>query len=250
MNRPIVCASLALAGTTGGASAAPAIWESDYGSELTSLTLQDDVAEMVTLSFGFEYDGVVYTDLYVGTNGGIGLGGLGEADDYPSGDEFADTSSPMLSPFWSDLDLDQIGNIYFNDFGDRAVVTWMGVGTYENKFASETFQVQVFNNGRIVFGYNGISENTTDNFDCDIHVGLTQGGVAELPVPVDFSDLPFASGPTVLDLFLYGEDPFDLDQTNIVFTPDGQGGYLIAVPTPGATGLLGLGLFASLRRRA
>ncbi len=249
LNKFCGIASIAAVGVGGQALAAPAIWETNYGSELTDLTGSDDVAEMVTISFDFEYAGVVYNDMYVGTNGGVGLGGVGEADDYPSGDEFLFTSSPILAPFWSDLDLSRHGNVYFNDFGDRAVFTWDGVGTYEDDRSSNTFQLQIYSNGKIVFGYNGIEHNTSSYFDTDIHIGMTEGGLVNWPAEVDYTAAPFAAGPTVLELFGYDDDDLDLDYTNIIFRPDGNGGYTISVPAPGTAGLFVLGAVAMRRRR-
>jgi len=236
--------------SSGAAFAAPPIWESDYGSDLTDVTGWDDSAEMVTLSFDFSYAGNVYTDIYMGSNGSVGLGGVGEADDYPSGDEFIATTAPMLAPLWSDMDLSDEGTAYFNDFDDRAVFTWDSIGTYEDGSSSNTFQLQIFADGKIIFGYNGIEDNTSDYFDTDIHIGLTEGNLAEFPTEVDYSaDGAFASGATVLEIFGYDDDDFDLDQTNIIFTPDGNGGYSVSVPTPGAMSLLAFGGLVATRRR-
>jgi hypothetical protein len=238
--------------SSGAAFAAPPIWETDFGSDLSDVTGEDDSAEMVTLSFDFSYAGNVYTDIYMGSNGSVGLGGVGEADDYPSGSEFIATIDPMIAPLWSDMDLSSEGTAYFNDFGDRAVFTWDSIGTYEDDSSSNTFQLQIFADGKIIFGYNGIEDNTSDYFDEDIHIGLSEGNLAEFPTEVDYSaDGPFASGATVLEVFGYDDDDFDLDQTNIIFTPDGTGGYTVAVPTPGALSLFVLGgLIASRRQRS
>lgn len=234
---------------TSAAFAQPAIWETNFGAELAGLTSEDDAVEMVSLSFGFAFDGGSFTELHVGTNGGIGIGGVGEADEYPSGDEFINTDSPMMAPFWSDLDLQAMGTVHFNDFGNRAVITWNGVGSFENETAPNTFQVQVFDSGKIVFGYDGIQANTADFFDETIHVGLTQGNLSDFPVDVDYSSSPFHSPSTVLERFEQDVDALDLDQTNIIFTPDGTGGYRVTVPAPGAAVVLGLGAIAMGRRR-
>lgn len=234
----------------GAALSDPTIWESDFGIELSDLTGEDDEAEMVTLSFDFAFAGINYTELYVGTNGGVALGDLGEADDYPSGDEFFDTTAPMISTFWSDMDLGSNGGVYFNDFGDRAVFTWDGIGSYEDDSTSNSFQLQLFDNGKIIFGYNGIEDNNSDNFDADIHIGLTEGNDPSVD-EVDYSDGgPFSTGASVLELFGYDDSDFDLDQSNIIFMPNiGAPGYTVTVPTPGAVSLLALGGLVATRRR-
>ncbi len=232
------------------AAAGTFLWESNYGSELFDLRGRDDAAQQVAIGFDFSFAGLVTRNLWVGTNGGIGVGGLGEANDYPSGNEFLFTDSPMISPFWSDLSLTGQGRVYFNDFGDRAVITWVGVGSYAEPFTSNTFQVQIDNTGEIVFGYAGLERNIASNFDTDIHVGLTTGGLSSWPNEVDYTaDTPVHTGATVLELFGYDDDDLDIDFTNIIFEPDGAGGYFVSVPAPGGAGVLLLGLGAARRRR-
>lgn len=231
------------------AIADPTIWESDFGIELSDLTGVDDGAAEVELSFQFAFAGMDYEDLYIGTNGAVALGSLGFADDYPSGDEFQETDAPMISTFWSDMNLEEHGTIHFHDFGDRAVITWLEIGTYENEDTENTFQLQLFADGKIIFGYNGIVDNTSSNFDEDIHIGLTEGNFPSID-EVNFSDEgQFSTGSSVLELFGYDDSDFDLDQTNIIFTPDGAGGYTVGVPAPGAMGMLVLGGLVGVRRR-
>ncbi|GAB4385633.1 MAG: hypothetical protein Kow0022_12270 [Phycisphaerales bacterium] len=246
----LTCSLVTLSTMTTSVMAQPAIWESNYGSSLF-LSGSDDDAEMVSLSFAFSYGGVTTNNLYVGTNGGIGVGGIGEADDYPSGDEFLFTSDPMLAVFWSDLDLSDIGEVYFNDFGNRAVITWDGVGSYQNANIPFTFQAQVFDNGTIIFGYNGIPEINDSNLDTNVHVGLTPGNLTDWPSTVDYSSAPFhVAGQTILELWEYDAGvAFDLDMMNVIFRPDGLGGYTVTVPVPATTALLGIIGLAGRRRR-
>lgn len=241
---------LAFVGIVAGcALAQPAIWETDYGVSL-GLDGEDDDSTDVLLSFDFSYAGVTTNSLYVGTNGGIGVGGLGEADDYPSGNEFLFTSDPMLAVFWSDMDLSSIGEIYFNDFGNRAVITWDGIGSYQDDLLPFTFQAQVFDNGKIIFGYNGIPDINDSNLDTNVHVGLTPGGLSDWPTQVDYSAAPFhVDGSTVLELWEYDAGvAFDLDMMNVIFTPDGAGGYFVTIPAPSTLAIVGL-LGISARRR-
>jgi hypothetical protein len=232
---------------SGAALADPAIWESDFGFALSDLTGEDDEIEMVTLSFDFAYAGMDYTEIHVGTNGSVGLGSEGDADTYPSGNQFINTNAPVIAPFWSDLD---DGTIYFNDFGDRAVFTWDRIGSYEDDSTSNTFQIQLFDTGRIVFGYNGIEDNNSDNFDTDIHIGLTEGNLDVFPDEVDYSAGFSTFENSILELFGYDDEDFDLDQSNIIFTPNvGAPGYNVTVPAPGAMGVLALGGLVATRRR-
>ncbi len=232
------------------ALAQPPIWESNYGIELTDLTNRDDRAQEVALGFNFNYAGNSYNNMFVGTNGAVALGGFGYSDFYPYSNEFWETPDPMLSVFWSDMDLSRIGTIYLNNFGNRAVVTWDGIGSYKSDTLPNTFQLQLFNDGRIVFGYNGIQENI-NNFDQDIHIGLTEGySPSELNVDYTNGDFTTANS-TILETFEYDNEFFDLDGQNIIFTPNAAGGYSVStIPTPGAASILALsGLIATRRRR-
>ncbi len=209
------------------ADAEPRIWQPDFGPELLTLTGEDDEAERVNLPFGFTYAGTAYTEAFVGTNGVVGLGGVGEADDYPGGDDdFLDTLSPLIAPFWTDLDLSTMGTVHARVRADRASFTWDGVGSNEDEEIPYTFQVQLSERGHIVFGYDRIPAVNDDNLDEDVYVGLTPGGLSSLPPESDYSETPFSTGDAVVEVFEYETpEPFDLEQGNVVFSPRPGGGY-------------------------
>lgn len=219
----------------------PPIWETSFGSELTELTGEDDHQIGVTLSFNFPFAGTNYQDVYVGTNGGLQLGSLGDDgdidyDDWAYMDEFISDSAPAIFPFNSDLDLDSNGMVLFNDFGDRAVFTWDEVGTYENEDALLSFQVQLIDDGTIIFGYNGILDDAAEDLVLDLDQGIIvgislgdvtadfvaddftngenfgaegfvpQGVVVVDPGPINFTaDTPFSGGTTIYELWCYDE---------------------------------------------
>jgi len=99
--------------------ATPAIWEASFGSELTDLTGEDDVETDVGLSFLFPFAGSTYTDISVSTNGLIGLGGGADPTCCPTEDDLFDEDQPTIAPFWSDMNLEDMGEVAFNEFGDR-----------------------------------------------------------------------------------------------------------------------------------
>ncbi|MDF1860847.1 MAG: hypothetical protein P1U87_11585 [Verrucomicrobiales bacterium] len=143
---PCMIFSLLLLGSN-RASAAPPVWVSDFGDELEDLTNEDDEQTDVTLSFPFPFEGTNYTMVYVGTNGGLQLGGDGDDNDidydvWGDLEEFyEDGGEPTIFPFETDLDLSTTGTIHFRDFGDRAVFTWNEVGTDAEEEHLATFQV-------------------------------------------------------------------------------------------------------------
>jgi hypothetical protein len=121
---------------------------------------------------------------------------------------------------------------------------WDAIGSYENEFAPYTFQLQLLADGTIIFGYYGISELSEANLDTLVHVGLTEGNLADYPTEVDYAaDSPFTTGDSVLQRFDY-ETPqaFGLDGMNVVFTPLAEGGYEVTtvVPAPPALALAGV----------
>lgn len=241
-------------GLSSGAPAGgqPSLWESDLGGELSVLAGDDDEAESVTAAFAFPYAGGSYSTFFVGDNGVVALGGLGEAEDFPAGDEFIESDAPVIAPFWSDLSLVSRGAAYANDLGDRIVFTWTEVGSNRDEEASFSFQLQLHANGQIVFGYDGIAGLGADEIDETVHVGLAPGGLASFPTEVDYSqDTPFATaGDTLLERFAVGS-AFDLDGENLVFTPQAGGGYRVAIPEPSAIalGLAALVVVVLIRRR-
>lgn len=260
----------------GPALAAPPIWESSFGSILASLTGEDDDTTSVSLGFNFPYLGTNYTTIYVGTNGCIQLGSLGtdldiDYDHWEYFEEFIDDAAPEICPLNTDLDLSTTGTIHFNDLGDHAVFTWNGVGTDQDETALSTFQVQIWNTGRIVFGYNGIlngpGENPLVSLNEGIVTGITLSNNVD-PGPIDLNGAPLTTGPTAYQRWCYdaanscgigGVDTglpgptnlaFDLDQQNVIFDPIvGGRGFNVSssfntpqvVPTLSQWGLLLLG---------
>jgi hypothetical protein len=193
------------------AYAQPPIWEANFGPAIGSLTGEDDSSEEVTLSFAFPYDAVGYTTVHVGTNGCIQLGSLG-TDDYIDYDlweyfeEFYDDAAPLICPINTDWDLTSNGTVHFNDFGNRAVFTWNEIGTDANEDALASFQIQIEQSGRIVFGYNGIldgpDEDLIDDMGEGFVVGITSSNGVD-PGPTDLTGGPFTAGGTTYERWCY-----------------------------------------------
>ncbi len=236
--RLLALAALLLLTPARSALAAPPAWESDFGDEITGLTGEDDDEEKVTLSFPFPYEGTTYTEVWVGTNGGIQLGDLGtdghiDYDNAASLAQFLDDGGyPFISPFNTDIDLDTTGKVHFKDFGNRAVFTWNEVGTNEEEEHLSTFQVQIFANGTIYFSYNGIldgeDEDLIDSLDQGIVVGIS-GSTGTDPGTVDLTNPQSTDTDTIYEVWKHTNDPtnalFDLDMQTLVFKPKAGGGF-------------------------
>lgn len=239
------------------AAAEPAVWEPEFGVELAGLTGQDDTAENVVLSFEFPFQGESYTVVSASNNGGIALGNDPDVLNVIQWHvwhknsfvlDFSFANFPSLLAFNTDLDQTSTGVVYFNDFGDRAVFTWDGVGT--NRTPSQafiSFQIHIYADGRFVFSYLTVNGDLITDLDEGIVVGFSNG-VGDPPGgSVDFSNAPISVLSTSYEIWCYDEDPagdpaasncyepgrdnnagFDFAQdANLLFEPDGTGGILV-----------------------
>lgn len=241
----------------------PAIWESNFGVDLN---LSDDSTNSVNFgTFAFPFAGTTYTGtdiLDVSSNGFVSIGGS-NGNDCCNGDvgEFLTEAFPRLSPLWGDIDPANVASdgVFVNTFNDdadaaddRLTVTWDAQhwGSGEDVL----FQLQLFESGVVTFGYNGISP-----LDRNTLIGIGPAGGTFDPGESDLSSSPFiAGGNTVYEFFdgnLANPTEFDLDFSNVVFSPIPATGQFVVsqipgvVPEPSGLGLLALGCLASFNRR-
>ena len=119
--------------------------------------------------------------------------------------------------------------MYIKELPDRLVVTHDRVQHFSFG-GSNTLQLQLHRDGRIVFAYKGITALTTGTI-----VGLTPGPGSPF-LQVDFSTTPSIEVPaaTAVYEFFTAASPFDLDQAFVVFTPTAGGGYSVRTMLPPA----------------
>ena len=103
------------------------------------------------LGFPFYFYGTEYNSVRVSTNGFLSF--TSTATSYtnqpiPSSDE----PNAILAPFWDDLNPTNGGQMYYFSWGDHFVVQWDEVPLYSGGGA-ETFQVVIYDDGRILFNY-------------------------------------------------------------------------------------------------
>src|SRR6185436_5734824 len=216
-------------GTTnvGTISAVSAVWESNYGTVWTNC---DDCFQDFALPFPFSYYGTQQTTAWVGTNGYITFG-EGDWTYTETLEDFA--LLPRIAAFFDDLYGRSQGAVYVNSqLPGRYVVTYLNNQHY-NYGGSNTLQIILYSDGRIQFGYRGITARTSGTI-----VGLTPGPGAQLR-QVNFSDErngEVEGGTSLFEYFL-DTSPFDLDYGFIIFTPRPGGGYTartILQPVPPA----------------
>ncbi len=243
-------------------STEPPIWESRIGTTIDGQALDNQDELSVDLNFdtlSFPFAGTTYNGadvLNISSNGFISLGGDNGPDSSPSAAILTGDVFPRIAPFWTDLDPEfEGGDIFINRFTDddadadidRIVVTF-ALGHFECNAddCSVLAQVQLLENGTIIFGYNGIDlENTLNNVTEDLLVGLSPViGATDLGSANIGDTAPFNSsaGDAVYELFeAASAPPFDLDGGNVVFTPDGGGGFNVTAPGVGGVGIGGGG---------
>jgi hypothetical protein len=107
-------------------------------------------------------------------------------------------------------------------------------------------QTQLLEDGTIIFGYNGIDlVNPLNDVNTDVLVGISPANGANDPGGTDIGNTaPFNTGaePTVYELFIAASAPlFDLDGGNVIFTPNGGGGFAVTAPGVSRTAIGGGG---------
>ncbi len=218
----------------------PPVWEPTFGAPLG---LGDDSVNNSTFadwSFSFPFATTMYTGtsaLSVSANGFFSMGGANL--DCCSGSPLTLVNGPFarIAVFWTDLFPPGGGDVHieaFDDYGlgainDRLVVTWDTVEIFT--LGPVTAQAQLFSDGTIVFGYDcldlgGFSGNTL--------IGFSPAAGAVDPGSTDFTaSVPFDSGneSTIYEFWpgLFGTDtPVDTLGMNLVFRPNGLGGYFVS----------------------
>jgi MYXO-CTERM domain-containing protein len=97
--------------------------------------------------------------------------------------------------------------------------------------------------GTIIFGYNGIVQ--TNSQLSSILVGVSPGNNVADPGSTNLngkSSFDTGTESTVYQLFVAtSPPPIDLDGANVVFEPNGQGGFVVSTPGSGGSGLSGGG---------
>jgi hypothetical protein len=180
-----------------------------------------------TLPFTFKFFGVDYTTTYVSSNGYFTFG-QGDATYTESLPAF--TRYPRISAFFDDL----IGaSVYVNDqLPGRFIVTHDRVRHYSTG-GSNTIQLQIYQDGRIVFAYDGVTAVATGSI-----TGLTPGPNAPFQ-QIDYSVDRNATVPAGTSVYEYftSASRFDLDRGFVIFTPQAGGGYNVRTVLPSAAPL-------------
>ncbi|WEF33904.1 carboxypeptidase regulatory-like domain-containing protein [Pseudoduganella chitinolytica] len=220
-------------------------FETEYG---TLWTTCDDCFTQRTLPFTFPFYGTDRSTAFVGSNGYLTFdsGDSTYREDVP-----AFTRLPRIAAFFDDLIGG--GGVLINDqLPDRFVVTYDRTRQY-SEGGSNTLQIQLYRDGRIVFAYKGMTALRSGAI-----AGITPGPDAPFQ-QVDYSATPALEVPAGSAVYEYftAASQFDLDNSFVVLTPNAAGGYSVrtilppaAVPTATLTAAPPLQLAAPTALRA
>lgn len=237
------------------------LWSNNFGTELPTVSDCDDCQEPIALPFSFPFNGSNFDMAYVGSNGCIQLGGLGldgeiDYDYFRHMEDFlsdSDPDNPLICPFETDLDTrdsEDCGSVLYNDSGNPLIITWNHVCAHDNFDLLASFQILLYEDGRIVFSYNSIGlGQDLISLGNGIVTGVTPSDlpfndetfVPGDPGPVNLIQGPFDFGPTAYERWCYdsanscgvdGTDTglpgpvntaFDLDDWSICYAPNSRG---------------------------
>ena len=150
------------AGYTCGPSSFP------YINGTTTLALSgDDGTQSVSLPFAFPFFGASYTSAFVVTNGFLAFSDPGFP--WQSTQPLPTSNQPNagIYPFFDDLDIDASAAIRTASGGVAPnrffVVEWLNATFFEDPNLRVSAEAILFENGRIVFQYAGITANNLDD---------------------------------------------------------------------------------------
>lgn len=199
-------------------------FEPDFGVQLGG---GDDVTlPLTTLGIVFPFAGSTYTDFYASTNGFLYLRN-GPAGTTPSSRccvgsvaaALANTSGPMICPFWTDLFLApaNAGQVCVKYTPSATIITWMNAMEYGDT-QNHIFHVQakLHLNGQIDFSYTtGMAMRTNGA----AFVGVCPGGGGSDPGQTNLSAGGTTASDTTYELFDNVSLPFDLTGSLVTMQP-------------------------------
>lgn len=195
----------------------------------TGLNQSDDDLTVIgfTGGFSFTFFGVSYNEVVVNSNGNLTFGGGDTTYDPQPLPDHVVNGLPRISLAFVDFNPGAGGDVFFEQFPERFVVTWAFVPLYSSG-GINTLQVILNSTGRIDFVYNSMTANGTQvgADDQDISVAISPGGTPTV-MNVNYDvETPFSTtGPAAIYENFNPSNLFDLDFQCLVFQPNANGGY-------------------------
>lgn len=149
----------------------------DFGTEVTNC---DDCYQQINFDQGFTFPfyGNIYDSVFISSNGFLTFE-FGETSTSGTILGFA-AGQPRISPYLVDLFpliAPPDGGVFYKQFPDKFVVTWIQVPYWfgPGNPPYNTFQVVLYNTGRIGFAYDHLDNTTLKDFSRYALVGVAEG---------------------------------------------------------------------------
>jgi hypothetical protein len=214
-----------------GAYSSSVAFNNDIGGRLQTVECYK-CSGLVDIPFAFPFYGVAPTQLWVNSNGSLTF----ESPDTTEPESLAAfNNQARIAAFFDDLSpaevqFDYKSGVYLNSsIPGELIITYYRV-THAVLLGylrrPNTFQIQLYSDGRIIFAYNGIGWTDTGSI-----VGITPGFFDSGPQAIDYRSYEFGTGgylqlPPGTGAYQYftgaGSDTFNLDYGFAVFTPTGN----------------------------
>lgn len=127
------------------------------GTLLSTISACDDCYQLQALRFSFPFYGSNYNSTYITSNGYLTFGSAtSQYSNYP----LPSTSMPtnLVAAFFDDLYTSATGDVYFQDFGDHAIVQYQDVPRLSGD-GTLTFQIVLHANGSIYLYFQTVTGN-------------------------------------------------------------------------------------------
>ena len=142
----------------------------------------DDITIPIDMGFNFSFFNSNYSSIYIGSDGIVFFENyiIDYFNDFPTVLPIPDTSAPnnFISVYRHDLNPNETSNsgggdvYYWKDIkNNRFIVEWFQIRPFEEIY-NETFELILYKDGRIIFQYLNITNNTV----IDVTIGLESAG--------------------------------------------------------------------------
>ncbi|MBZ5637382.1 MAG: choice-of-anchor D domain-containing protein [Acidobacteriia bacterium] len=126
---------------------------SGTGTAVAGVTSDDSTSAPIALGFNFPFYGTLFSSIEVCSNGWLSF--TSSATSY-SNQPLPNSGAPenLIAPFWDDLNPGGASLIFFQSFGNRAIIQWNNIPHYgTTEPGTYTFQAIIDQSGEITFQY-------------------------------------------------------------------------------------------------
>jgi len=170
------------------------------GTLIPGASADDSNIGPLPISFPFSFYGSVFTTFRVCSNGYLSFSDMNSIYNNYSLPN-AEAPANLVAPFWRDLDLTYFGSVYYQNFADKLVVSFINAPLYDSDASNETtamtFQVILNQDGTIVYQY---KQFIGDSTNCTVGV---QDGTKTIGLTVSY-DAPFLHENMAVKIYIPG----------------------------------------------